>query len=256
MVSKAVYQDQAIDFLESALRDHNLKSMVRSQNGDCHFLLAEELEGSRVFLAFRGTEDKKDLTEDLKIYQRCAESGHSCGKFHAGFLTRAEEFPLQKILADQSLQNRSLVICSHSLGGVISSIVTTEILIEREKRPKEQFPGEVINITFGSPLFGDDTARRFLEEKNFSAKMFHFVAELDPVPSLLSFAQSISAVKNQVKSFAFHHRLTFVETEIIWFPSQVDNQIRSLAGTLGCQSFYEEKKLLLMATKVPYQDIN
>ena len=69
------------------------------------------------------------------------------------------------------------------------------ILIEREKRPKEQFPGEVINITFGSPLFGDDTARRFLEEKNFSAKMFHFVAELDPVPSLLSFAQSISAVK-------------------------------------------------------------
>ena len=35
-----------------------------------------------------------------------------------------------------------------------------------------------------------------------------------------------------------------------WFPSQVDNQIRSLAGTLGCQSFYEEKKLLLMATKV------
>ena len=88
-----------------------------------------------------------------------------------------------------------LVICSHSLGGVISSIVTTEILIEREKRPKEQFPGEVINITFGSPLFGDDTARRFLEEKNFSAKMFHFVAELDPVPSLLSFVQSISAVK-------------------------------------------------------------
>ena len=95
----------------------------------------------------------------------------------------------------QSFQNRSLVICGHSLGGAISSIVATEILIEREKRPKEQFPGEVINITFGSPLFGDDTARRFLEEKNFSAKMFHFVAELDPVPSLLSFAQSISAVK-------------------------------------------------------------
>ena len=258
MVSKAVYQDQAIDFLESALRDHNLKSMVRSQNGDCHFLLAEELEGGRVFLAFRGTEDKKDLTEDLKIYQRCAESGHSCGKFHAGFLTRAEEFPLQKILADQSLQNRSLVICSRSLGGVISSIVTTEILIEREKRPKEQFPGEVINITFGSPLFGDDTARRFLEEKNFSAKMFHFVVELDPVsqPPLLCSKHLCSEKTRLPQTENIHHRLTFAETEIIWFPSQVDNQIRSLAGTLGCQSFYEEKKLLLMATKVPYQDIN
>ena len=197
-MSKAVYQDQALDYLESTLRDHNLRSMVRSQNGDCHFLLAEELEGRRVFLAFRGTEDKKDLTEDLKIYQRGAESGLARGKFHAGFLTRAEEFPLQKLLADQSLQNRSLIICGHSLGGAISSIVTTEILIEREKRPKEQFTGEVINVTFGSPLFGDDTARRFLEEKSFSSKMFHFVAELDPVPSLLSFAQSISAVKNQV----------------------------------------------------------
>ena len=252
------YQDQAIDFLESALRDHNLKSMVRSQNGDCHFLLAEELEGSRVFLAFRGTEDKKDLTEDLKIYQRCAESGHSCGKFHAGFLTRAEEFPLQKILADQSLQNRSLVIYGHSLGGAISSIVTTEILIEREKRPKEQFPGEVINITFGSPLFGDDTARRFLEEKNFSAKMFHFVVELDPVsqPPLLCSKHLCSEKTRLPQTENIHHRLTFAETEIIWFPSQVDNQIRSLAGTLACQSFYEEKKLLPMATKVPYQDIN
>ena len=197
-MSKAVYQDQALDYLESTLRDHNLRSMVRSQNGDCHFLLAEELEGRRVFLAFRGTEDKKDLTEDLKIYQRGAESGLARGKFHAGFLTRAEEFPLQKLLADQSLQNQSLIICGHSLGGAISSIVTTEILIEREKRPKEQFTGEVTNVTFGSPLFGDDTARRFLEEKSFSSKMFHFVAELDPVPSLLSFAQSISAVKNQV----------------------------------------------------------
>ena len=204
------YQDQAIDFLESALRDHNLKSMVRSQNGDCHFLLAEELEGSRVFLAFRGTEDKKDLTEDLKIYQ------------------------------------------------VISSIVTTEILIEREKRPKEQFPGEVINITFGSPLFGDDTARRFLEEKNFSAKMFHFVVELDPVsqPPLLCSKHLCSEKTRLPQTENIHHRLTFAETEIIWFPSQVDNQIRSLAGTLACQSFYEEKKLLPMATKVPYQDIN
>ena len=206
--------------------------LFRSENGDCHFLLAEELNSNRVYLAFRGTEDKKDLTEDLKIYQRGAESGLARGKFHAGFLSRAEEFPLQKLLADKDLLRRSLVVCGHSLGGAISAIVTTEILIEREKRAKDQSMGEVVNITFGSPLFGDDTARRFLEEKEFSAKMFHFVADKDPVPSLLSFAQSISAVKNQV-----------------------DSQIRSLAGTittLGGQAFYEEKKLLLMATKVSY----
>ena len=160
--------------------------------------MAEELDSKRVYLAFRGTEDKKDLTEDLKIYQRGAESGHARGKFHAGFLSRAEEFPLQKLLADRELFGRVVVVCGHSLGGAISSIVTTEMLIEREKRPKDQFLADVINITFGSPLFGDDTTRRYLEEKDISTKMFHFVAEKDPIPSLLSFAQSISAIKNQV----------------------------------------------------------
>lgn len=180
----------------------------RSSNGDCHFLLAEELSAGRVYLAFRGTEDRKDLTEDLKIYQRGAESGLSRGKFHAGFLARAEELPLQKLLADGELLRRTLVVCGHSLGGAISSIVTTEILMERQKRSQELFTGEVINVTFGSPLFGDDTARRFLEEKGFSEHMFHFVAENDPVPSLLSFAQSISAVKNQVSPTTFPTSLT------------------------------------------------
>ena len=99
------------------------------------------------------------------------------------------------------------MVCGHSLGGAISSIVTTEILMERQKRSQELFTGEVINVTFGSPLFGDDTARRFLEEKGFSEHMYHIVAENDPVPSLLSFAQSISAVKNQVRLTTFPTRL-------------------------------------------------
>ena len=184
------YQDQAIDFLESALRDHNLKSMVRSQNGDCHFLLAEELEGGRVFLAFRGTEDKKDLTEDLKIYQ------------------------------------------------VISSIVTTEILIEREKRPKEQFPGEVINITFGSPLFGDDTARRFLEEKNFSAKMFHFVVELDPVsqPPLLCSKHLCSEKTRLPQTENIHHTIPRYQLKIhiiLYFQDQYVNFLSTVDPFLG-----------------------
>ena len=56
----------------------------------------------------------------------------------------------------------------------------------------------VLCITFGAPLFGDEPARRFLTESQFAASMFHFVAERDPVPSLLSFAQSVSAAKFQL----------------------------------------------------------
>merc|ERR1711892_180659 len=232
IVSKAVYETNPTDYLYTTLKDHNLKSLLRSQNGDCHFLLAEELDSNRIYLSFRGTEDTKDLTEDLRIYQKAAVSGLARGKFHAGFLTRAELFPLQKILADEKLLKKSLIVCGHSLGGAIKAIVTTEILIEKEKRPKDQFIENVINITFGAPLFGDETARKFLEERKFSEKMFHFVAEKDPVPSLLSFAQSVSAIKYQV-----------------------DTQIRNLVGTVnsvGGQSYVEEKKNMLLNTKDQY----
>ena len=126
-------------------------------------------------------------------------------------------------------------MCGHSLGGAISAIVTTEILIEMENRKRinnEKFVKDVVNITFGSPLFGDETVRRFLQEKRFSEKMFHLVADQDPVPSLLSLAQSVSAVKHQV-----------------------DNQIRSLMAsiqTVGGQAFVEEKKNCLIAKKDMY----
>jgi hypothetical protein len=40
------------------LRDHNLGSLLRSRHGDCHFLLAEELDSersgpNRLYIAFR-----------------------------------------------------------------------------------------------------------------------------------------------------------------------------------------------------------
>ena len=235
VVSQAVYETNPVDYLLTNLQNHNLKSLLRSENSDCHFLLAEQEDEGRVYLAFRGTEDTRDLTEDLRIYQRAAEAGQARGRFHAGFLARAEMFPLVRLLGSETCQQKTLVVCGHSLGGAISAIVTTEILIEMENRKRvnnEKFVKDVVNITFGSPLFGDETVRRYLQEKRFSEKMFHLVAAQDPVPSLLSLAQSVSAVKHQV-----------------------DNQIRSLMAsiqTVGGQAFVEEKKNCLIAKKDMY----
>ena len=136
VVSQAVYETSASDYLEMNLTNHYLKSVLRSENSDCHFLLAEEVETDRVYLAFRGTEDTKDVTEDLRIYQRAAENGKARGKFHAGFLSRAEMFPLVKILTNKKLIKKTLIVCGYSLGGAISSIVTTDILNEKERRPR------------------------------------------------------------------------------------------------------------------------
>ena len=65
--------------------------------------------------------------------------------------------------------------------------------------------------------------------------MFHFVAEQDPVPSLLSLAQSVSAVRHQI-----------------------DSQIRGLVGTLttlGGQAYLEEKKNSLIQRKDDYLNL-
>ena len=112
------------------------------------------------------------------------------------------------------------------------------ILIEREKRPKEQFPGEVINITFGSPLFGDDTARRFLEEKNFSAKMFHFVVELDPVsqPPLLCSKHLCSEKTRLSQTENIHHTIPRYQLKIhiiLYFQDQYVNFLSTVDPFLG-----------------------
>ncbi|XP_075241655.1 uncharacterized protein LOC142336627 [Convolutriloba macropyga] len=231
VASAATYQENPEIYLVNSIIDHNLKSLVVSACGDCSFLIAEELNSNSVYIAFRGTETINDVKEDLKIYQKAASQGLAHGRFHAGFLSRAEMFPLEKVLMSDLVRNKSLILCGHSLGGAIASIVATNILLEKE-RMKNQHISSVINITFGAPLFGDDSVRNFLIEKNIDSCFYHIVAENDPVPSLLSFTQSISAMKHQVDK-------------------QV-SQLVSTVSTVAGQAYVEERKQSLMATKESY----
>ena len=197
IVSNAIYEVNPRDYLADILADHNLKSVLYSQNGKCRFLVSEELNENRVYIAFRGTDNLNDVREDLRVYQKATSQGRAQGRFHAGFLSRAEMFPLEKIISSDMVRNKKIIVCGHSLGGAVSSIVATEMLLEKE-RTKNDLVGDIINITFGAPLFGDEAVRKFLTDKTFANSMFHIVAENDPVPCLLSFAQSVSAIKFQV----------------------------------------------------------
>ena len=198
VVSQAVYEEDPIDFLQTSYEKHNLKSVLSShKDSDCHFLLAEERNDKTVYLSFQGSYDETDVLKDLQFYQKSAENGKFRGKIHAGFLSLAERFPFLKIITSKLLKDKTLVVCGHSLGGAVSSIVTADILLEQERR-KFQNLKDVINITFGAPSFGDTELRNFLEEKKISDKMFHLVAENDPIPSLLSFTHSIAAAKSMI----------------------------------------------------------
>ncbi len=242
--SKAVYSSTDLEcekYITETMRDHALGSVARSRHGRCGFMVVEE-DGNcsgggrsrRVYVAFRGTHSTEDWKDNLKAYQ--VEGGamgggggnSNCksvrGRIHAGFLERAAAFPVDKLLGDESLQDKQLVLCGHSLGGAVATVVAIVLMAEVEKRRASGLgrDREVLCFTFGSPLVGDAGLRSFCDERGISRRLFHFVSEGDPVPRLLSYAQCLSA-----------------------FSSQLDNQVRALLSTYSTSqgaSFYEERK--------------
>lgn len=146
IVSKAVYADTdhtCEKYLRENLEDHCLKSVARSLHGKCHFLVAEEMDrqsggSNRLYVAFRGTASTEDWKDNMKAFQ---EEGSSVmkiirGKFHSGFLSRAICFPANKILNDEEYKNRDIVVCGHSLGGAVATIVAVILMLEVERRRK------------------------------------------------------------------------------------------------------------------------
>ena len=84
-----------------------------------------------------------------------------------------------------------IIICGHSLGGAIASIVSIRLLAEKVRY---KLPGYVKCITFGAPLFGDAMLQKNFDSKN----MHHFVCNNDPVPYILNYTQTISSFMNGI----------------------------------------------------------
>ena len=84
----------------------------------------------RIYIAFRGTKDLNDWKYNLQAFrERCGSV--IPGKFHSGFLQRAKSFPMETIFSDENFKNSDVIICGHSLGGAIASIVTLRLQLEK-----------------------------------------------------------------------------------------------------------------------------
>ena len=111
------------------------------------------------------------------------------GKFHSGFLKRAEMFPIHRILSDNQFKNMDIVVCGYSIGGAIASIVAIKLFIGLKHRFQKRL---VKCITFGAPPAGDQNLQQFVAQQ-MSPYIYNFVNINDPVPKLLMYTQFASA---------------------------------------------------------------
>ena len=185
IASLASYETDAKDYLDSRLNDHSLKTVVQSVNGDCSFLMAESDDEKTVYVAFKETNCWKDLIKDFHIHSKQTQCASSRGRFNSGFLKCADAFPLMTV--SQFLVEKNVVVCGHSLGGAISSIVFCHLLSREQQLRKLEISAGILNITFGSPLFADLEFRKILnkeiEQMTPRPQMYHFVSKYDPVPN-------------------------------------------------------------------------
>ena len=209
VLSDATYSDNAEEFLQMSLSNHSFKSLAENKFGKCRFLIAETENDSTVYIAFRGTKDFEDLLVDFSFWLQEAQRNPSSGSFHSGFLEKAELFPLRELFLSNFIENKTLVFCGHSLGGAVSSIIYTELVILRHRLGNTMF-SDVSNITFGAPLFADTDFREYLTSISTNLEMYHFVVKNDPVPSLLSFGSLLKALQKLHQQHGLFQRIVTV----------------------------------------------
>ena len=190
ILSWSTYETDPFAYLDEQKKNHSFTSIVSNVDCKCPFVIAEDSGSKRVYLAFKGTSSLDDLLTDLEAFPRQAERTPSVGTFHSGFLKRAESFPLDTLLGSEGMQGKTLILCGHSLGGAVSSIVYLEIA-KKLKRANEESPLKGLqNITFGSPLFASEDYRHYIDSMPLAIEMYHFVAHNDPVPRLVTLVLS------------------------------------------------------------------
>lgn len=117
------------------------KVHMAKDHGKAHKFLVAYTEKC-VFVAFRGTNDLKDVASDMRIDRHAVKFG---GYFHKGFYERADSFassdqsPLPGLLATK----KRIIFCGHSLGGAVAHIVLFRFLLEPRE---ENFPLLVTNV--------------------------------------------------------------------------------------------------------------
>ena len=105
-------------------------------------------------------------------------------------------FPIDKILVQNEFKGMEIVVCGHSLGGAIASVVAIKLFFLLKQLYQER---SLKCITFGAPLIGDRDIQKYVAEQ-MSTCIHNFVCINDPVPKLLRCTQSVSCRLHEIET--------------------------------------------------------
>lgn len=132
------------------------------------------MDDSDIFIAFRGTDDIKDMITDINILM---VKGYG-GRVHKGFADALESVwsRVQSALKlfQKEKPNAKIWVTGHSLGGALAILCGQRLVAEKWIKPEQ-----VAVFTFGQPRVGD---KAFAD--NYPANLCRFYHRYDIVPAV------------------------------------------------------------------------
>ena len=163
---------------------------------------AEERKKSLI-VAFRGTKSLEDVKTDFQF--GLETDNRFVGKIHGGFLKRMQSVDINQLFEISIINNvNQILTCGSSLGGAVSSLVHLSLLncLHKAENPLVP-PKNVINMTFGAPMFGNFELAKHVHDEEYARNMFHFAYIKDIVPIVLSVGHALEVLKQKIPQPSF-----------------------------------------------------
>ena len=203
--STAVYKENPYHYIKGIhealmITIHTIKEVIAVGSYEkqrCMIAISEnENKDTMLMVSFSGFTCIEDWKENLTF--TLTPDSRYLGRLHEGFLKFGNSIDIGDIQHIAKLYDVSkIVLCGHSIGGSVSSIVHMNLLRSEEGWLEER---DLINITFGAPFFGNEDLEKYARKNEFSRNMVHFASVYDVVPGILSVGHTFQTFQRTVQN--------------------------------------------------------
>ena len=119
---------------------------------------ASDAPHTEVYMTFMGSQSAQDWVDNLKTWSDLTnrQLPGGAGAVHHGVMKRAESVPINTLVARLNRGNCTVVLCGHSLGGAVATLVCHRLLAHPTADVASWSKNKRLRcITFGAPLVGD-----------------------------------------------------------------------------------------------------